>query len=74
MANQLDEKVVKSGGALGKNIKFERYIQSKVSFNNGARWKDVEVPTKFRHPECNACGGSGDCKLHLHGTYNSCVF
>ncbi|KAK9845742.1 hypothetical protein WJX81_001203 [Elliptochloris bilobata] len=51
-------------------LAFEKYVQTKVTFDGGARWQDLNQPDSFRFPECNRCASArdlGKCQLHLHG-------
>ncbi|KAK9806438.1 hypothetical protein WJX73_007437 [Symbiochloris irregularis] len=54
---------------------YEKYVQTRVSYNGGAHWNLLNKPSQFNHPQCDLCthqAGAGrygnyTCQLHLHG-------
>ena len=68
IANQID--AVGATGASGappSQRKIRQFVQSKISWDNGAHWSPLSPPATFADPSCNLCGEGGDCFLHLSG-------
>ncbi|CAL5221253.1 g3408 [Coccomyxa viridis] len=69
MANQLSSKMLTDPSAM-RGLDFEKFIQTKITFNGGGHWQDLAKPQHYRHGVCDQCANRGDsssCKLHLHG-------
>eukprot|EP00884_Botryococcus_braunii_P007264 jgi/Botrbrau1/16539/Bobra.0327s0006.1 len=68
MANQLSGERLHDP-AFVHDLDYDRYVQTKVTFNGGAHWQQLRVPETFRHGVCDRCRMSGEanCQLHLHG-------
>lgn len=65
IANQLNENVLYAPDDPQLGIAYDDFIETKISFNNGAYWQDL-VPPKtdsLGEPTCIRDG----CRLHLHG-------
>lgn len=54
---------------------YEKYVQTRVSYNGGAHWELLDKPFQFTNPQCDICSqqagqgkwGNYTCQLHLHG-------
>lgn len=43
-------------------------VETRISFNGGGQWENLQAPTKFNNPSCNKCDNNRECFLHLHGS------
>lgn len=69
LANQLEASIFDDPSSVPYDKNYNDYLQSKITFNGGAQWSDLQKPDTYNYPECNRCKDLADtkCQLHLHG-------
>ncbi|KAL3138147.1 hypothetical protein ABBQ38_005375 [Trebouxia sp. C0009 RCD-2024] len=69
MANQLDDAIFQDPATPHYYTDFKDHLQTKITFNGGSQWSELQKPATYKHSECNGCRDVPDakCKLHLHG-------
>ena len=71
LANQLDEGAMPPpGGAHHAPVRYGDRVRTRITFNGGGKWSDVDAPAAVQHAQCARCspGATGAaCSIHLHG-------